>query len=56
MASMADFWSGRSVVVTGGNGFLGRVVVRLLSEQGAHVAAPTHDAYDLTIPGAPMPC
>jgi len=52
MASMADFWSGRSVVVTGGNGFLGRVVVRLLSEQGAQVVAPTHDAYDLTIPGA----
>lgn len=52
MASMADFWSGRSVVVTGGNGFLGRVVVRLLSERGAQVEAPTHDAFDLTIPGA----
>ena len=52
MASMADFWSGRSVVVTGGNGFLGRVVVRLLSERGAAVVAPTHDEYDLTIPGA----
>ncbi len=52
MASMAEFWSGRSVVVTGGNGFLGRVVVRLLSERGAAVVAPTHDEYDLTIPGA----
>ncbi|CAB4611287.1 unannotated protein [freshwater metagenome] len=52
MASMSEFWSGRSVVVTGGNGFLGRVVVRLLTEQGAVVAAPTHDQYDLTIPGA----
>lgn len=49
---MADFWSGRSVVVTGGNGFLGRVVVRLLTEKGARVVAPTHDEYDLTIPGA----
>lgn len=49
---MADFWSGRSVVVTGGNGFLGRVVVRLLAEKGARVVAPTHDEYDLTIPGA----
>ena len=49
---MADFWSGRSVVVTGGNGFLGRVVVRSLAESGAHVVAPTHDEYDLTIPGA----
>ena len=52
MASMADFWSERSVVVTGGNGFLGRVVVRLLAEKGARVVAPTHDEYDLTIPGA----
>lgn len=49
---MADFWSGRSVVVTGGNGFLGRVVVRFLAERGAQVVAPTHDEYDLTIPGA----
>lgn len=40
------------MVVTGGNGFLGRVVVRLLSERGAAVVAPTHDEYDLTIPGA----
>lgn len=40
------------MVVTGGNGFLGRVVVRLLSERGAQVEAPTHDAFDLTIPGA----
>lgn len=52
MALMADFWSGRSVVVTGGNGFLGKVVVRLLTERGARVAAPTHDEFDLTIPGA----
>lgn len=49
---MAEFWSGRSVVVTGGNGFLGRVVVRLLADKGARVVAPTHDEYDLTIPGA----
>ncbi len=52
MASMAEFWSNRSVVVTGGNGFLGRVVVRLLAERGANVVAPTHDAFDLTIPRA----
>ena len=51
MASMSEFWSGRSVVVTGGNGFLGRVVVRLLTEKGASVVAPTHDEYDLTVPG-----
>ncbi|MEY4995301.1 MAG: hypothetical protein RLZ67_26 [Actinomycetota bacterium] len=48
---MSDFWSGRKVLVTGGNGFLGRVVVGLLAEKGATVVAPTHDEYDLVIPG-----
>lgn len=52
MASMSDFWSGRKVLVTGGNGFLGRVVVGLLAQKGALVVAPTHDAHDLVIPGA----
>lgn len=51
MASMSEFWSGRKVLVTGGNGFLGRVVVGLLAEKGATVVAPTHDEYDLVIPG-----
>ena len=51
MAPMAEFWTGRRVLVTGGNGFLGRVVVGLLASKGAHVVAPTHDEYDLTIPG-----
>lgn len=49
---MSDFWAGRKVLVTGGNGFLGRVVVRQLAEHGADVVAPTHDEYDLVIPGA----
>ena len=49
---MSQFWSGRKVLVTGGNGFLGRVVVRLLAENGADVSAPTHDRCDLTVPGA----
>jgi GDP-L-fucose synthase len=48
---MAEFWTGRRVLVTGGNGFLGRVVVGLLASKGAEVVAPTHDEYDLTIPG-----
>jgi GDP-L-fucose synthase len=49
---MSTFWSQRPVIVTGGNGFLGRVVVQLLADAGANVVAPTHDAFDLTIPGA----
>jgi GDP-L-fucose synthase len=49
---MSQFWSGRKVIVTGGNGFLGRVVVRTLKENGALVLSPTHDECDLTIPGS----
>lgn len=48
---MASFWDGRTVLVTGGNGFLGQVVVRKLVERGASVVAPTHDEHDLTVPG-----
>lgn len=48
---MASFWTNRTVLVTGGNGFLGRVVVAKLRELGASVAAPTHDQYDLTVHG-----
>ena len=49
---MSQFWSGRKVLVTGGNGFLGRVVVRMLGARGAEVVAPSHDECDLTVPGA----
>jgi len=48
---MSQFWSGRKVIVTGGRGFLGSVVVRTLSENGADVLAPPHDECDLTVPG-----
>ena len=51
MVVMSDFWSGRRVLVTGGSGFLGRVVVRRLHESGADVVAPRQAEFDLTDPG-----
>ena len=49
---MSQFWHGRRVLVTGGHGFLGRVVVGNLASNGAEVIAPTHAQCDLTVPGA----
>jgi GDP-L-fucose synthase len=44
-----DFWSSRSVCVTGGAGFLGKVVVRKLQERSVKdIFIPTLDRYDLT--------
>jgi GDP-L-fucose synthase len=42
----------RRVLVTGGAGFLGRVVVRQLHECGADVIAPRSSEYDLTLADA----
>jgi GDP-L-fucose synthase len=49
---MSTGWDGKNVVVTGGSGFLGRVVVTKLREAGARVVAPRSADYDLTVPGA----
>jgi len=48
---MTGFWNGRKVVVTGGAGFLGRVVVDRLRALGSDVAVPRSAQYDLTRPG-----
>jgi GDP-L-fucose synthase len=48
----SSFWQDRRVLVTGGSGFLGRVVVERLRERGADVVAPRSAEYDLTEPGA----
>jgi GDP-L-fucose synthase len=45
---MSTFWSNRQVVVTGGNGFLGRAVVARLDQLGAgSVMAPSSSDFDL---------
>jgi GDP-L-fucose synthase len=46
------FWAGKRVLVTGGSGFLGRVVCAKLRERGADVIAPRSAEFDLTDPAA----
>lgn len=43
----AEFWHDRRVMVTGGNGFLGKNVVRKLVERGADPVVVDIDHYDL---------
>ncbi len=46
--SQANFWETKRVCVTGGAGFLGKVVCRKLQERGAQdIFVPTIDKYDL---------
>jgi len=46
------FWQGKSVVVTGGAGFLGKPTVRMLRDLGAEVEVPRSAQHDLTDPVA----
>jgi len=44
------FWSGKKILVTGGGGFLGQSVIRILLEKGARpkdIFVPRSDQYDL---------
>lgn len=43
-----DFFTGKSVLVTGGAGFLGSYIVASLKDRGAHVFVPRRAEYDLT--------
>lgn len=48
---MATYWAGKKVLVTGGNGFLGRVVCAKLGARGAaDVYIPRSKDFDLTRP------
>jgi len=44
---MADFWSGRRVLVTGGAGFLGRHLVERMRARGAEIIVPRRKEHDL---------
>ena len=45
---MTEFWQSKRVLVTGGSGFLGRVVTEKLRQRGAAVTAPRSVEFDLT--------
>ena len=48
---MTEFWRSKRVLVTGGRGFVGRVVCSKLNDRGAaEVVAPSSSDYDLTRP------
>ena len=53
-SSAPKFWNDRVVVVTGGNGFLGRNVVDAFRQAGAKVVAPRRSEADLTQPGVAL--
>ncbi len=53
-SSSPKFWKDRVVVVTGGNGFLGRNVVDAFNQAGAKVVAPRRHEADLTQPGVAL--
>ncbi|MBN2301776.1 MAG: GDP-L-fucose synthase [Lentisphaerae bacterium] len=51
-----SFWENKSVLVTGGAGFLGQHMVQRLEKMGAHVFVPRRKDYDLTVLEACVQC
>src|SRR6266849_9870410 len=47
-AAASPFWDGKRVTITGGRGFLGRQVVRLVESIGANVSTFGKAEYNLT--------
>ena len=43
---MSGFWAGRQVLVTGGTGFLGQAVCRLLNQHGPALLADARALID----------
>jgi len=44
---LSNFWKNQRVLITGGNGFIGRKVVEKLKKNGCKVTSPSSDEYDL---------
>jgi len=49
---MSNFWYDQRVLITGGNGFIGRRVVNKLKQNGCNITSPGSDEYDLREKGA----
>lgn len=48
---MSDFWKDKTIIVTGGNGFLGKHLVKKLKEKNPqNIIIPPHSKFDLTTP------
>jgi len=47
-AADRGFWNGQRITVTGGRGFLGKAVVRMITEAGGEVSTFSSQDYDLT--------
>ena len=43
---MSSYWKGKSVLVTGGYGFIGSHVVKLLLQENAHVRCTSYSSLD----------